>query len=216
MTKYGIYGAGALGQEVFLNVTDILKQQGKEWDFIGFIDDSLPQGTVVKYGKVAGNIHFLNAVAYKLEIIIAIGNTIAIQNIYQKIDNPKISFPNIIHPSVSYLNKDSVTMGKGNVIGMLGLVSFDVNIGDFNIFNTRVSIGHHVQIGSFNIFHPNIQISGNVKIGDSNTFGFNSGIIPAKKIGNKNTFGPGCIVTRNIANDSLYIGNPAQKFNFNT
>jgi sugar O-acyltransferase (sialic acid O-acetyltransferase NeuD family) len=213
MRKYAIYGAGAFGQELFLTIKD-MSLNGDGHQFVGFIDDFKAIGTQVKYGTVIGGIDFINNVDYELDIAIAINSSKVISETYEKIINPKVRFPNFIHPSVAYLDKDSVTIGKGNIIARDGIVSFDVKLGDFNCFNTRVSIGHHVEMGSFNIFNPNVQLSGSVKIGDANMFGLNAGIIPGKKIGNRNTIGAGSILTRSIQDDALYVGNPAQKMKF--
>ncbi len=210
MKKFAIYGGGSFGQEMWLIIKDIIAAGKLDYEFVGFIDDIKAVNTTVKYGTVIGNIDFLNKIDFRLDLVIAINQPKALKTLYNKITNPNISFPNYIHPSVSFYDKESFSMGKGNIIAHLGLISFDVKLGDFNIFNTRASIGHHVQIGSFNTFNPNIQLSGNVNIGDMNVFGLNVGVIPKKKIGNGNTIGAGSILLRSIKDDSLYIGNPAK------
>jgi len=214
MKKLAIYGAGSFGQEMWLIIKDIIAADNLDYEFIGFIDDVKATGTLVKYGTVIGNIDFLNSLDFKLDVVIAINDPQALKSIYNKIINTNISFPNYIHPSVFYYDKQSFLIGKGNVIAHLSLISFDVKLGDFNIFNTRASIGHHVQIGSFNTFNPNVQLSGNVSIGDMNIFGLNVGVIPKKKIGNGNTIGAGSVLLRSIKNDSLWMGNPAKIFKF--
>jgi acetyltransferase-like isoleucine patch superfamily enzyme len=91
------------------------------------------------------------------------------------------------------------------------IFSCNCKVGDFNIFNTRVTLGHDDTIANFNVFCPNELISGNVVIENKNLLGFNCGIIQGKKIGNRNVVGAGAILLRTIKDEGTYIGVPAVK-----
>ena len=214
MKKIAIVGAGKYGCEIACIINNINDIQ-REWEFIGFFDDAENlKNTENHYGKVLGTIEDLNNISEKIAVIIAIGNTRSIQSIVGRIDNPNVYFPNIIHPSVLFLDKKNVRIGKGNIISAYTIVSCNVEIGDFNILNTRVTLGHDSGIGSYNVFSPNVQISGSVKVGNANTFGFNSGVIQNCTIGYNNKFGVGAILLRNANNGDNYMGNPAIKMKF--
>lgn len=166
------------------------------------------------FGKVLGGIDDLNKVSENLNVIIALGDSETRKNVYGKILNKNISFPNICHPGFS-IDEISVKMGIGNVITHEKTLSCDIEMGDFNMFNSKsASVGHDVKIGSFNSFMPMTAISGNVKIGDCNYFGVNSVVLPKVKIGDNTKISSGSVVYRNTKNDSLYMGNPAKKFNY--
>ena len=89
------------------------------------------------------------------------------------------------------------------------VVSCNVRIGSFNLFNGDASIRHDVQVGSFNTFMPGVRLSGGVKVGDGNFFGLNSAVVQYKTIGNDTQIGAGAVVMDDTADHSLYVGVPA-------
>ncbi|WP_017494973.1 acetyltransferase [Flavobacterium sp. WG21] len=210
MKRIAIIGAGGFGQEVYCIWRDMLLSDAEEYEFIGFFDDNF-NIKANRFGKVIGGINDLNEIEYELNVAIAIGNPNVIKNIKENIKNPLVKFPNVIHPSVKFLDRSSVLLGKGNIFSLEALISCNVTVGDFNIFNTRATLGHDVSVGQFNVFSPNVQISGNVKMEDCNFFGFNCGVIQGRKIGDNNIIGAGAILLRSIRDTGTYIGVPAIK-----
>jgi len=210
MKKIAIIGAGGLGQEVYCIWRDMLISEKIDYRFIGFFDDN-KNITQNRFGKIIGNINDLNKVDYELDVVIAIGNPKVIRNIKRNINNPFIKFPNVIHPSAKFLDRNSIAIGEGNIFSPDSLISCNVTIGNYNVFNTRVTLAHDDSVGNFNVFSPNVQISGNVTILDYNFFGFNCGVIQGKKIGNNNIIGAGAILLKSVNNEGTYIGVPAVK-----
>ena len=206
--KIAMIGAGGFGQEVYYLWRDMLSVAQESFEFVGFFDDN--EDILISSGKIEE----LNAIDFSLEVAIAIGNTKHIHSVKDRLCNDHLKFPNIIHPSVQFLDRDSVLLGEGNIFAMNSMVSCNVEIGSFNIFNTRVTLGHDVVLGNFNVLSPNVQLSGGVIVGDENFFGFNSGVIQQKKIGNRNTIGAGAILLRHIKDEGTYLGNPAIKVTF--
>ena len=210
MYRIAIYGSGAFGQEVYLLINSINKAAAfPVFEFIGFFDDTKEIGTVCKYGKIIGGIADINQLENKLNIAIAVGSSTDLVNMKTHINNPNISFPNLLSPNNVYLDKESLTLGMGNIILSNSIISFDVKIGNFNIINTRVNFGHHVDIGDFNVLNPNVQLSGNAKIGNKNSLGLGCAFLPKKMIGDNNVVVPGSIITRNFKNNNFLSGNPA-------
>lgn len=209
--RIAIVGAGGFGQEVYCIWKEQLVSEGVDFDFVGFFDDT--EGLIFNnFGKIVGIVDDLNTIDYPLEVAIGIGTPKHILSVKNRINSAFVTFPNIIHPSVTFLGKDSISFGEGNILSANVLVSCNTIIGDFNILNTRATLGHDDNIGSFNVFSPNVQISGSVSIGDANFFGFNSGILQKKNIGNGNTIGAGCILFRSIKDEDTYLGVPGVRF----
>jgi sugar O-acyltransferase (sialic acid O-acetyltransferase NeuD family) len=211
MKKIAIFGAGGFGKELACIWFDMLKSQNQVFEFIGFFDDN-KVGLKMDYGNVVGNYNDLSCLSEKVEVCFALGNPQTLNNLITPLNNPNLIFPNIIHPTVRFLDSTSILIGKGNVFSMDVMISNNVVINDFNILNTRVTLGHDVKINCFNVLNPNVQISGEVSIGNKNLFGFNSGISQTRKIGDGNVLGAGSILIRNINDNSTYIGVPAKKF----
>ena len=145
-----------------------------------------------------------------MSLIIAIGNPQIIEKIKNKIDNPYITYPNIIDPSVDFWNRESVEMGEGNIVCPYCSFSINVKTGSFNIFNGDVSLRHDVLIGSYNAIMPGVRISGGVKIGNNNFFGLNSAVAQYKTLGSNLRIGAGSIVMEDLDNPNLYVGIPAR------
>ena len=205
-----IYGFGGFGHEVACLINHI-NEEKQTWNIVGYIDDGVEAGTKCKYGEVLGNIDTLNAWKTPLSVVIAIGSPKFLELLPGRITNPLVDFPNIIAPNVFYFDKDTVSMGKGNIVTFGCRLSCNVQMGDFNVLNGNISIGHDASIGSYNLFFPEVRISGQTSVGDKNYFGSRSFIAQCLKVGNENRFGAGTYVLRKIKDGGFYMGNPAKK-----
>ena len=210
MKDIAIYGFGGFGHEVACLIQHI-NEVHPTWNIVGYFDDGVAVGTECKYGKVLGNIDTLNTWDKPLSVVIAIGTVKYLEEIPNKITNPLVDFPNIIAPNCFFFDKESVILGKGNIITFGCRMSCNIKIGDFNILNGCVSFGHDVVLGSYNVMLPETRISGQVTIGDRNYFGARTFASQTIKIGNENRFGAGTFVLRKIKDGGLYMGNPAKK-----
>lgn len=211
MKDIAIYGAGGFGREIACMIRNRLP----EWNIIGFFDDGKPKGQqVLSFGPVLGGIDDLNAWPNVIAIAIAIGNPKTVKNLVEKIKNPNICYPNIIHPNFEEMDPDTFAIGKGNIIMGGCRVSCNVSMGDFNLLNGAVIIGHDAMVGSYNSCMPAVRISGEVKIGDCNFFGVSSIVLQQIKIGDGIKLGAGSVLMNKPRNGQLYMGNPARKTDF--
>lgn len=209
-----IYGAGGFGREVACLIRGI-NAVSETWNIIGFLDDnSSLWGTKNEYGEVLGGIDFLNNCHKSVSVALAIGSPKTVETIVGKINNPNVSFPNLISPSVDFADVNNYYLGKGNIIQRQCTFSCNVHLGDFNTLNSGVGIGHDAVIGSFNAFMPIVRISGEVKMGDRNFFGVGSVVVQQIKIGNDIKLSAGSVLITKPKDGNLYMGNPARKTEF--
>lgn len=205
-----IYGFGGFGREIACLIRAINKNN-PQWNMLGFIDDGVSKGTESPYGRVLGDISYLNEIIEPTALVIAIASPEIIKNIVQKVANPAIYYPNIIAPDLLDFDKDNFTTGRGNIITFSCRMSCNIQIGDFNILNGQVSFGHDVSLGSYNVLMPETRISGEASIGNSNFFGVRSLVLQGVKIGHNTRIGAASVVMRNTKDNHLYFGNPAKK-----
>ena len=211
MKDIAIYGAGGFGREIACLIRNTLP----EWNIIGYFDDGIVKGMQVSsFGEILGGIDELNAWDKDIAVVISIGNPRMVRALVGKITNPRVTFPNIIHPNFQMLDKATFSIGRGNIITADCRVSCDVSVGDFNVFNGAVIVGHDAKIGSYNSFMPAVRVSGEVKIGDCNFFGVASIILQQMKIGDEIKLSAGSVLMTKPRNGQLYIGNPAKKTEF--
>jgi UDP-3-O-[3-hydroxymyristoyl] glucosamine N-acyltransferase LpxD len=83
-------------------------------------------------------------------------------------------------------------------------------IGDYTKIDNQIHIAHNVKIGKCNLLAAGCIIEGSVHIGDNNTFG--TGVIALRKvrIGNNCILGSGCVITKDVPDNSVMVGNPAR------
>jgi len=84
-------------------------------------------------------------------------------------------------------------------------------IGDDNKIDSFCHIAHGVLLGKCNTLAAHTIIEGSCIVGDHNTFGTSVIVQTKVKIGNGNTFGSGCVVTKDVGDDGVYVGNPARQ-----
>ncbi len=205
-----IYGFGGFGKELAC-IIQAINQVSPTWNMVGFFDDGIPVGTANRYGKVLGGLDVLNNYKSDLSVVMAIANSKILAQITKGISNNRVSFPNIIAPTVTFYDKDTVEMGVGNIVVYGSRFSCDIKIGNFNIFNSSTCLGHDVTIGDYNILQPETRLSGGVTVGNSNFFGVRSTVVQYTHIGTNTSVGAGSMVLRTTKDGCLYYGNPAKK-----
>jgi sugar O-acyltransferase (sialic acid O-acetyltransferase NeuD family) len=214
MKDIAIYGAGGFGKEIACTINKI-NEKKHTWNIIGFFDDGIKKQTQIShFGSVLGNVNDLNTWEKPLSVVFAIGSPKTIKLLVEKINNPDVDFPNIIHPDSVLADPQTFGIGKGNVITRGCTFSCDVTVGDFNQFNSISALAHDVVVGSYNVFMPLVRVSGEVLIGNCNFFGIGAIILQQIKIGNDTRIGAGSIVMTKTKDGFLYLGNPARKTNF--
>ena len=212
MKEIAIFGAGGFGREVACLIKRINEKE-PTWNLIGFFDDNVAMKgqPVSHFGICLGGTDALIAWEKPLAVVMAIGNSIVVKKIVERITNPNIEFPNLIHPNFTISDPETFNIGRGNIIQSNCTVTCNVSIGDFNIFNGSVVMGHDVTVGNYNTFMPAVRVSGEVIIGEYNFFGVGSIILQQIKIGNKVRLGAGSVLMTKPKEGFLYLGVPAKK-----
>ena len=212
MKDIAIFGAGGFGREVACLIKRINEKE-PTWNFIGFFDDNeaLKGQPISHFGSCLGGTDVLNSWEKPLAIVLAIGNSIVVKKIVEKINNRNVEFPNLIHPNFEVADPKTFSIGRGNIIQGGCSATCDTKIGDFNVFNGSIALGHDDKIGNYNTFMPAIRVSGEVTIGECNFFGVGSIILQQIKIGNNVRLGAGSVLMTKPKEGFLYLGVPAKK-----
>ena len=211
MKDIAIFGAGGFGREIACLI-NIINRELPTWNLIGFYDDNPDLwGQDLVYGKVLGGIDALNKRKDPISVVISIGVPQTMKSVVENVKNTVVDFPNIIAPSVTFLDLDSVKMGMGNIICSSCLLSCNVSLGNFNVLNGFIPVGHDTVIGNYNVIMPSTNISGGVSLGNENFLGVKTTILQYVKMGNNVRVGAGSVVMRNTKDGNLYMGNPATK-----
>lgn len=88
-------------------------------------------------------------------------------------------------------------------------------IGKNSKIDDLVHIGHNCEIGEGNLVVTGTIFGGSTKTGKNNFFGMNCTTKVGCIIGDCNLIGMGSVVTKNIPDHEVWVGNPARKFRDN-
>lgn len=206
-----ILGSGGLAKEIFVLINQIGDIKVR-----AFVDIESRESLIIGKDEiqVISESEFLAKENPKtVGLVIGVGDPKIINKLTSKFK--EFYFPNLIHPSV-VIDKDSVSLGKGNIFAAGVIFTTCISVGDFNIFNLSTAVGHDAVIGNCNVINPTVNISGGVHIGNMNLIGVGATILQYKMIGNSNTIGAASLVTKNIEDGLLLVGVPAKNVEMKT
>lgn len=212
MKKIIIIGVGGFGREIKMLI-DQINAVTKKYEIIGFYDDTdnpQPSYNGVNYlGKIAD----LNLVSETTAVAMGIGTPLVKKKILERLTNPLLIFPSLIHPSV-IIGADAVKIGDGTIICAGCILTCTIEIGKFVTLNLCCTVGHDTQIGDFASFMPAVNISGEVIIEDSVYVGTGAKIINQLQIGKNTIVGSGAVVSKTLPPNCTAVGIPAKPIKF--
>jgi len=141
----------------------------------------------------------------KYVVVIGVGDPIIRKKIVEKYPS-NTEYCTLVHPSAIVTNW--VQLSEGAIICPGVVLTCNIKIGKHAHLNLNTTIGHDCKIGDYFTTAPATNISGNCEIGDCVYFGTNSAIKQGISICNNVTIGMGAVVTKNIIEPGIYIGNP--------
>jgi sugar O-acyltransferase (sialic acid O-acetyltransferase NeuD family) len=202
-----IVGAGGFGREL-LAWCGQDPACGREWTVRGFLDDNLKVlegrdmpvgvvGTVADYQPQAGE-----------ELLCAIGLPVVKRRVVETLKSRGAAFRRFVHPSV--VMGRNVRLGEGAVLCPGVILTSDITVGDFVMFNCGASAGHDVKVGRYTTVSGHCDLTGFVQVGEEVFFGSGARVIPGKRVGDKAVVGAGSVVIMNVSPGSTVMGVPAR------
>ena len=212
MTDIIIVGAGGLGQDVQW-LLERINEIEETWNILGYVDDGIEAGSLVDDLPILGTVDYLLQYEKKVAVVVAVASAKVRRRIIEKLEqNDKLVFPNVIDPS-AVLSK-RIKMGKGIIVLAGNILSVDIQLGDFCIFNADCTIGHDVVMESYVTVYPSANVSGCVKICRETEIGTGCHIIQGIKIGSSTIVGAGAVVIRELPSCCTAVGNPAKPIKY--
>lgn len=106
---------------------------------------------------------------------------------------------------------DSAKIGLGTTVMAGAVINADVTIGKGTVINTTASIDHDCRIGDFVNIGPGSKLAGGVFVGELTELGTGAIVIPNIRIGTNCLIGAGTVVIRDIPDNSIAVGVPADR-----
>lgn len=211
----GIYGASGLGTE-FLDLAEVINDDKPRWEGYVFIDDDpekigtemvgVPvisfQQALEKYGKDG------------IEFILAIGEPVVKDAVFEKVNNMGCTVTNLFHPEVRIPR--GVVYGKGIVIHQRSGFPPRANFGNNVLLQGTAITGHDLTLGDNVVISSLSFIGGDVTIGKDSYIAPGALIRNGLHIGENVIVGMGSVVTKDVPDNAVVYGNPAKIMRYNT
>ena len=211
MKELVIVGCGGLAKEVAFLVEEI-NRHTPTWILKGHVAGE-PEAIGKKIGghAVYGDDQWLETCSTPIAAALAIGTARILTALRERFStNPRISFPNLVHPRVTG-DWSGIRMGEGNLVLNGAAFTTGISTGSFNVFNPGCTVAHDCVLGSYNLLGPGAHVAGGVVLGDRVLLGVGAQVLPGVRICDDVIVGGGAAVIRSIDRPGTYVGVPAER-----
>ena len=213
---FGIFGTGGFGREVMPMARNYINQKYSHLSAgdveVVFVETE-PALDVVNNVRVLSAFEFINASAKEKFFNVAVGSSVARDNVAQRlVSNGCKPFSAIGNSAIIY---DENKIGVGATICDNVTITSNAVIGAFFHANIYSYVAHDCVIGDYVTFAPRVSCNGNVVIEDYAYIGTGAVLKQGSKakplvIGRSATVGMGAVVTKDVAPNTVVVGNPAK------
>lgn len=185
-----LYGASGHAKVII----DILQSQNIQIE--GLFDDNETINELLDFPV-------FHSMKKEVELIVSIGDNKIRKKVVEKLHD--VHYQTAIH--ASSVVSDYATIDGGTVVMQGAIIQSCATIGKHSIINTGASVDHDCSISDFVHISPHATLCGNVSVDEGSWIGAGTTIIPGVKIGKWCVIGAGSVVTKDIPDFSLAVGN---------
>lgn len=209
MTLFGIYGAGGCGRGILPLAREQLGSRGESE--LVFVDDRAA-GQEVNGHRVMSFDDFAAAHGEK-KVAIAIADSKVRERLAAQCIAAGLHFFSVW--AANAVRMDSVEIGEGALISPFVTLTSNIRIGRHFQANLNSYVEHDCVIGDFVTFAPAVCCNGNIHIGDHAYIGTGAMIRQGRagaplRIGANAVVGMGAVVTKDVPEGAVVVGNPAR------
>jgi acetyltransferase EpsM len=206
---------GGLGNgSIIANAIEHANSMGfDEWIFKGYLNDRIPVGELIEKYPVVGELSdvsfFLeNENNYFINTILRIDGQKERLKLLKNLKIPEDRMATFVHPS-AYV-APTVQLSPGTVIMPNVSLSPGTIFGKSCLVMVGAMVGHDNVIGDFCHIAAQATVGSYLKIGKGVHIGLNATIRENLSIGNYATVGMGAVLTKDVKESEIWVGNPAK------
>lgn len=212
----GFYGASGLGTE-YRGLADRISEEQDRWEGYIFVDDD-PQ----KVGTMLNDLPILSfdqAIEKYgidgIEFIISIGENAIKDIVFKKLCEKNAKIATLIHPEIEVRLPKGFKAGKGLLVHRNGGVGPNVTYGNNVLIQGMSVVGHNVVLGDNVVLSSFAFVGGDTVVGRNTYIGPHSCIRNGLHIGENVVIGMGAVVTKDVPDNAVVVGNPAKILRYN-
>lgn len=208
--KLAVIGYGEFALEV-KELAERINSSEHRWDSVFFVDKS----SNVKDEVISEADFFENSEFDKenIECVVAVGEPALREKLYKKYKQEGFSFATLVDPTV--VLSSSAKVEEGCIVLPFVYIAHDAHIGVNTILHTHSMIENDVSIGEHCFISLGAFIGAGTKAENNSFVGPNASVRDAIHIAKYSVVGMGSVVTKDVEQESVLIGNPAKKIRNN-
>lgn len=213
MKKVLLLGGLGNASVIAFAIIDAYNRGATDLQFCGYINDRDGVSEIEGYPVVGGLKDIPELIRQDYYFINAIGKIGAQSeriNLIEDLEIPDERYVTFIHP-LAYV-APGVTLGPGCAILPNASISPGTTLGKGCRVMINAIIGHNNSIGDYCFFAASSCIGAYLKIGDGVFVSLNATVREDLTLANYSTVGMGAVLTKNMGENEIWIGNPAKRF----
>ena len=211
--KVIILGGEGNGGVIANAMLDANRRGFDEFECVGYLNYRYPICTIIDSFPVIGNIKkdvqkYMEAGFYFINAILRIDGQADRLKMFEDLNIPDNQLAVFVHP-LSYV-APNVALEPGCVIMPNVTISSNTHIGRCGLVMVGATIGHDNEIGDFCHVAAQACVGAKLKVGRGVHFGLNCTVRENLTIGDYATIGMGAVLTKNVGEKEIWVGNPAK------
>jgi acetyltransferase EpsM len=210
--KVVIIGGIGNGSVIANAIIDAFKRGEKEWEFSGYLNDRIETGGNIEgfpvFGKISDWKKLSEKDYYFINTIFRIDGQQERIQMFENLSLPDEKLATFVHP-LAYV-APNVKLGSGTVVMPNASVSSGTAFGRCCMIMAGSTIGHDNSIGNYCHFAAQSCVGAYMKISDGVHIGLNATTRENLRIGRNSALGMGSVLTKDIGDNEIWIGNPAK------
>jgi acetyltransferase EpsM len=207
-----ILGGIGNGSVIANAIVDANKRGDREWEFAGYLNDRIAAGGSIESFPVLGKLGDWSKAEFEgcffINTIYRIDGQQQRIDLFESLRIPDERLAIFIHP-LTYVAPNAL-LGPGTVVMPQASISSATFVGKGCLIMVGATILHNTKIGKYCHFAAQACVGANMTIGDGVHIGLNATIRENLKIGKNSTLGMGSVLTRDIGENEIWVGNPAK------
>ncbi len=183
-----------------------------EWVCEGFLNDRAAIGEYIDDFPVLGGISdimkFVEKDYYFINTILRIDGQEERITMFENLGLTESRLATFVHPT-AYI-APNVVLGAGTVIMPQVCISSGTKFGKNCLVMVAATVGHDNTIGDFVHIAAQACVGSYLKVGKGVHFGLNCTVRENLTIGDYSTIGMGAVLTKDVAEKDIWVGNPAK------